>query len=71
MLVRGCSSTGPYTDAFVERFVDIGRDADKAGDPPNPATNLGPLVTREAPGARTGHDRSPARSEGATLAYGE
>jgi gamma-glutamyl-gamma-aminobutyraldehyde dehydrogenase len=30
---------------FVERFVKQGRDAYRAGDPLDPATNLGPLVT--------------------------
>ncbi|MEX0706928.1 MAG: aldehyde dehydrogenase [Woeseia sp.] len=56
-------------DAFVERFVDIGRDAYKAGDPLDPATNLGPLVTREAQERVLGMIES-GKSEGATLAFG-
>ncbi len=56
-------------DAFVERFVDFGRDAYKAGDPLDPATNLGPLVTQEAQQRVLGMIES-GKSEGATLAFG-
>ena len=35
-------------DEFVERFIELGKDAFVPGDPLDPATNLGPLVTREA-----------------------
>jgi len=35
----------PIAEAFVARFVELGRDAYRAGDPLDPATNLGPLVT--------------------------
>jgi acyl-CoA reductase-like NAD-dependent aldehyde dehydrogenase len=35
-------------DRFVERFVELGRDAYRPGDPLDPAVNMGPLVTREA-----------------------
>ncbi len=32
-------------DEFVERFIELGRDAYQPGDPLDPATNMGPLVT--------------------------
>ena len=35
-------------DEFVERFIAEGQHAYVPGDPLDPATNLGPLVTREA-----------------------
>ncbi|MBS0373077.1 MAG: aldehyde dehydrogenase [Proteobacteria bacterium] len=35
----------PIAEAFVARFVELGRNAYRAGDPLDPATNLGPLVT--------------------------
>jgi gamma-glutamyl-gamma-aminobutyraldehyde dehydrogenase len=35
-------------DEFIDRFVTEGRDAYEPGDPLDPATNLGPLVTSEA-----------------------
>ena len=37
----------PIAEAFVARFVEQGRDAFRAGDPLDPATNLGPLVTAQ------------------------
>jgi gamma-glutamyl-gamma-aminobutyraldehyde dehydrogenase len=37
----------PIAAAFVARFVEQGRDAFRAGDPLDPATNLGPLVTAQ------------------------
>ena len=33
---------------FVQRFTELGKDAYQPGDPLDPATNLGPLVTRES-----------------------
>ena len=33
---------------FVQRFTELGKDAYQPGDPFDPATNLGPLVTRES-----------------------
>jgi gamma-glutamyl-gamma-aminobutyraldehyde dehydrogenase len=33
-------------DEFSERFVDAGREAFKPGDPLDPKTNMGPLVTK-------------------------
>ena len=35
----------PIAEAFVARFVELGRDAYRPGDPLDPRTNLGPLVT--------------------------
>jgi len=35
-------------DEFVERFIALGREAYQPGDPLDPATNMGPLVTRDA-----------------------
>jgi 4-(gamma-glutamylamino)butanal dehydrogenase len=35
----------PIAEAFVARFVELGKSAYQAGDPLDPATNLGPLVT--------------------------
>jgi gamma-glutamyl-gamma-aminobutyraldehyde dehydrogenase len=35
----------PIAKEFLERFIAKGKDAYRAGDPLNPATNLGPMVT--------------------------
>src|ERR1700679_1666898 len=35
----------PSAKEFLARFIEKGKGADKAGNPLNPATNLGPLVT--------------------------
>jgi acyl-CoA reductase-like NAD-dependent aldehyde dehydrogenase len=32
----------PIAKEFIERFIEKGKDAYRAGDPLNPATNLGP-----------------------------
>ncbi|MGB5132025.1 MAG: aldehyde dehydrogenase [Steroidobacteraceae bacterium] len=56
-------------DRFVERFIELGRDAYRPGDPLDPATNMGPLVTREAQQRVLGLIES-GRSEGATLRFG-
>ena len=56
-------------DEFVERFVAAGRDAYVPGDPLDPATNLGPLVTFEAQQRVLGYIESGQR-EGAALAFG-
>jgi gamma-glutamyl-gamma-aminobutyraldehyde dehydrogenase len=37
----------PIAERFVARFVEHGKDAFRAGDPLDPATNLGPLVTAQ------------------------
>jgi acyl-CoA reductase-like NAD-dependent aldehyde dehydrogenase len=56
-------------EAFVERFVELGRDAYRPSDPLDPATNMGPLVTREAQ-ERVLHLVEAGRREGARLAFG-
>jgi gamma-glutamyl-gamma-aminobutyraldehyde dehydrogenase len=56
-------------EAFVERFVALGREAYRPGDPLDPATNMGPLVTREAQ-ERVLHLVETGRREGARLAFG-
>ncbi len=35
----------PIAEAFIARFVELGKTAYRAGDPLDPTTNLGPLVT--------------------------
>jgi acyl-CoA reductase-like NAD-dependent aldehyde dehydrogenase len=59
----------PIYDEFVERFVAEGKDAYVAGDPLNPDTNLGPLVTDEAQ-ARVLSYIEAGKSEGASLEFG-
>jgi gamma-glutamyl-gamma-aminobutyraldehyde dehydrogenase len=59
----------PIYDEFVERFVAVGKDAYVAGDPLNPETNLGPLVTDEAQ-ARVLSYIEAGKSEGASLEFG-
>lgn len=54
---------------FVERFVAEGKDAYVAGDPLDPATNLGPLVTDEAQARVLTYIQS-GRDEGANLRFG-
>jgi acyl-CoA reductase-like NAD-dependent aldehyde dehydrogenase len=56
-------------DDFVERFVAAGRDAYVPGDPMNPETNMGPLVTREDQQRVLSMINAGAR-EGARLAFG-
>jgi gamma-glutamyl-gamma-aminobutyraldehyde dehydrogenase len=56
-------------DAFVERFVAVGRDAYRPGDPLDPQTNMGPLVTREAQTRVLGLVDA-GRREGARLQFG-
>ena len=56
-------------DDFVARFIAAGRTAFEPGDPLDPRTNMGPLVTREA------QDRvlrliETGRKEGARLEFG-
>lgn len=59
----------PIYDAFVERFVAEGRNAYIPGDPLDPATNLGPLVTDEAQ-QRVLSFIEAGRKEGARLEFG-
>ena len=56
-------------DEFAERFVDAGREAFKPGDPLDPATNMGPLVTKEAQ-TRVLRYIDIGRKEGAKLRFG-
>ncbi len=54
---------------FIERFIADGQHAYSPGDPLDPATNMGPLVTREAQQRVLGLIESGKR-EGATLHFG-
>ncbi|MGE0583487.1 MAG: aldehyde dehydrogenase family protein [Steroidobacteraceae bacterium] len=54
---------------FVERFIELGQDAFKPGDPLDPATNMGPLVTREDQKRVLGLIEK-GRKEGAKLEFG-
>jgi len=56
-------------DRFVERFIELGRDAFAPGDPLDPATNMGPLVTREDQKRVLGMI-DKGRKEGAKLEFG-
>ncbi|HEY7378134.1 MAG TPA: aldehyde dehydrogenase family protein [Steroidobacteraceae bacterium] len=56
-------------ERFVERFVELGKDAFKPGDPLDPATNLGPLVTHESQQRVLGLIET-GRREGAKLEFG-
>jgi len=55
--------------AFVEQFIAAGRDAYSPGDPLDPATNMGPLVTAEAQQRVLGYIEAGQR-EGARLEFG-
>jgi acyl-CoA reductase-like NAD-dependent aldehyde dehydrogenase len=56
-------------EAFVARFIELGRGAFQPGDPLDPATNMGPLVTREAQRRVLGLIDA-GRREGAKLQFG-
>ncbi len=56
-------------DRFVERFIELGKDAFRCGDPLDPATTLGPLVTREAQQRVLGLIDT-GRREGARVEFG-
>jgi acyl-CoA reductase-like NAD-dependent aldehyde dehydrogenase len=56
-------------EAFVARFIELGREAFQPGDPLDPATNMGPLVTREAQRRVLGLIDA-GRREGAKLQFG-
>jgi len=56
-------------DEFVERFVAEGKDAYAPGDPLDPATNMGPLVSR-ADQKRVLGMIEAGRREGARLLFG-
>ncbi len=59
----------PIYNEFIDRFVANGQSAYVPGDPLDPATNLGPLVTREAQ-KRVLRLIESARKDGATLKFG-
>jgi gamma-glutamyl-gamma-aminobutyraldehyde dehydrogenase len=56
-------------DEFIDRFVAEGRDAYTPGDPLDPSTNLGPLVTREAQ-ERVLSFIDAGKDDGANLKFG-
>jgi acyl-CoA reductase-like NAD-dependent aldehyde dehydrogenase len=56
-------------DEFVARFIELGKDAYHPGDPLDPQTTLGPLVTREAQERVLGLIET-GRREGARLQFG-
>jgi acyl-CoA reductase-like NAD-dependent aldehyde dehydrogenase len=56
-------------ERFVERFVELGKDAYRPADPLDPATTMGPLVTREAQQRVLGLIATGQR-EGARLQFG-
>jgi gamma-glutamyl-gamma-aminobutyraldehyde dehydrogenase len=59
----------PIADEFLERFIERGKTAYQAGDPLDPATNLGPLVTA-AHRSRVMNYIARGKSEGARLEFG-
>ncbi len=59
----------PIAEEFIARFVERGRDAYRAGDPLDPSTNLGPLVT-SSHCARVVSYIEGAKQEGAKLEFG-
>ena len=59
----------PIYNEFIERFVADGQHAYVAGDPLDPATNMGPLVDRGAQ-QRVLMMIEKGKSEGATLHFG-
>ena len=59
----------PIYEEFLSRFVEEGKEAYVPGDPLDPATNLGPLVTREAQQRVLGFIES-GKKEGAKLVFG-
>jgi len=59
----------PIAEAFIARFIEKGRTAYVAADPLDPATNLGPLVTRQHR-SRVLDYVSKGKREGANLEFG-
>ena len=59
----------PIAADFLARFIERGRTAFRAGDPLDPATNLGPLVTA-AHRTRVMNYIARGKSEGARLEFG-
>ena len=54
---------------FAARFIELGRDAYRAGDPLDPETNLGPLVSAKQHAKVLGYVAT-GRAEGAKLEFG-
>jgi gamma-glutamyl-gamma-aminobutyraldehyde dehydrogenase len=59
----------PIAKEFLARFIERGKDAYRAGDPLDPTTNLGPLVTA-AHRSRVMSYINRGKSEGARLEFG-
>ncbi len=59
----------PIAEAFVARFIELGRNAYRPGDPLDPHTNLGPLVTARHR-ARVVSYIERGREEGARVEFG-
>jgi acyl-CoA reductase-like NAD-dependent aldehyde dehydrogenase len=59
----------PIAKEFIQRFIERGRNAYSPGDPLDPATNLGPLVTA-AHRNRVMSYVARGKSEGARLEFG-
>lgn len=59
----------PIVESFIARFVEQGRNAFRAGDPLDPATNLGPLVTAQHR-TRVLEYIEKGRRDGARLEFG-
>jgi acyl-CoA reductase-like NAD-dependent aldehyde dehydrogenase len=59
----------PIAKEFLARFIERGKDAYRAGDPLDPSTNLGPLVTASHR-ARVMKYIARGKSEGARLEFG-
>ncbi len=56
-------------DAFVEKFIAMGKDAYTCGDPLDPAVNLGPLVDHQSQSRVLGMVET-AQAEGGTVEFG-
>lgn len=56
-------------DAFVEKFIAMGKDAYVCGDPLDPAVNLGPLVDHQSQSRVLGMIEK-AKTEGNSLVFG-
>ncbi|HMK86837.1 MAG TPA: aldehyde dehydrogenase [Steroidobacteraceae bacterium] len=59
----------PIAKEFIARFIEKGKSAYRAGDPLNPATNLGPLVTSSHRSRVLSYIKK-GKTEGAHLEFG-
>jgi gamma-glutamyl-gamma-aminobutyraldehyde dehydrogenase len=59
----------PIAEEFIARFIEKGKSAYRAGDPLDPSTNLGPLVTAAHRERVMGYIER-GKAEGARLAFG-